>query len=405
MAHRKKNRNVGIIGIGQTKYSSHREDVNQPEMIHEAVIAALKDAGLTMKDVDCIVHGNMELFEMVHQPDLWHTLGTGAYGKDCIRITTGGTVGATVACAADNLVASGMYDIVMAIGFEKLQEGHTTGGITNMADPLWFRHLQTGALTGTKAYDVIKEFGEERAKRASLMYRIIMDKHAGLNPNAHRAFGLEFEQIDDLIKTSPRLVGDLKLIEMCSQSDGACCVIFACEKKAKELSKKPVWVRDHITVHREEVFVMFGYDDRNPFPATHRFAAEQLYTRNGVTSPVDYFDVFEMYDPASWWAVDWLRDFFMLKGDEHLKLVENKEIMIGGKIPVNPSGGVIGSNPIGATALVRVAEAALQVRGDAGAHQIPTPVNHALASGFGGTMWTVLMMLEKELNWQEAHNG
>jgi acetyl-CoA C-acetyltransferase len=46
-----------------------------------------------------------------------------------------------------------------------------------------------------------------------------------------------------------------------------------------------------------------------------------------------------------------------------------------------------------------VAEAALQVRGDAGAHQIPTPVNHALASGFGGTMWTVLMMLEKELNW------
>ena len=73
--------------------------------------------------------------------------------------------------------------------------------------------------------------------------------------------------------------------------------------------------------------------------------------------------------------------------------------MIGGKIPVNPSGGVIASNPIGATALVRIAEAALQVRGDAGKHQIPTPVNHALASGFGGTMWTVLTMLEKELNW------
>ncbi len=96
MAHRKKNRNVGIIGIGQTKHSSHREDVNQPEMIHEAVSLALKDAGLTMKDIDCVVHGNMELFEMVHQPDLWHVLGTGAYGKDCIRITTGGTVGGTI---------------------------------------------------------------------------------------------------------------------------------------------------------------------------------------------------------------------------------------------------------------------------------------------------------------------
>ncbi len=399
MTHRKKNRNVGIIGIGQTKYSSHREDVNQPEMIHEAVEAALKDAGITMKDVDCVVHGNMELFEMIHQPDLWHTIGTGACGKDCIRITTGGTVGATISCAADNLIASGMYDIVMAIGFEKLQEGHTTGGITNMADALWFRNLQTGALTGSKAYDVIREFGEERAKRVSMKYRIIMDKHAMRNPKAHRAFGLEFEQMDNLIKTSPKLVGDLKLIEMCSQSDGACVVIYACEKKAKQLSKNPVWIRDHITVHREEVFVMFGYDEKYPFPMTHRFAAEQLYKRNGIDSPVEYFDVFEMYDPASWWAVDWIRDFFQLKGDEHLKLVENEEIMIGGKMPINPSGGVIASNPIGATALVRIAEAALQIRGDAGDHQIPTPVSHALASGFGGTMWTVLTMLEKELNW------
>src|SRR4030042_2622794 len=221
MAHRKKNRNVGIIGIGQTKHSSHREDVSQPEMIHEAVSVALKDANLTMKDIDCVVHGNMELFEMIHQPDLWHVLGTGGYGKDCIRITTGGTSGATISCAADNLVASGMYDIVMAIGFEKQQEGHTTGGITNMADPLWFRNLQTGALTGTKAYELISEFGEERAKRASMMYRIIMDKHAGLNQYPHRSFGLEFERLDDLIKSSPKLVGALKLISMCSQSDGA----------------------------------------------------------------------------------------------------------------------------------------------------------------------------------------
>ncbi len=399
MAHRKKNRNVGIIGIGQTKHSSHREDVNQPEMIHEAVSLALKDAGLTMNDIDCVVHGNMELFEMIHQPDMWHTLGTGAFGKDCIRITTGGTVGATISCASDNLVASGMYDIVMAIGFEKQQEGHTTGGITNMADPLWFRKIQAGALTGSAAYDVIDTIGLERANRASMTYRIIMDKHAGLNPNAHRSFGLEFSQIDDLVKTSPRLIGDLKLIEMCSQSDGACCIIFACEKKAKELSKNPVWVRDHITVHKEETFTIFGYNKKYPWMRTHKFAAEQLFKRNGIKVPIEYFDVFEMYDPATWWAMDWIKDFFGLEGDEHIKLIEAHEIMRGGKMPINLSGGVIGSNPIGATALIRVAEAALQVRGNAGGHQIPTPVNHALASGFGGTMWTVLTMLEKELNW------
>ncbi len=399
MAHRKKNRNVGIVGIGQTQYSSHREDVNQPEMIQEAVRLALKDAGIYIRDVDCVVHGNMELFEMVHQPDLWHVLGTGAYGRDSFRITTGGTTGSTLVAAADNLAASGMYDVVLAIGFEKLQEGHTTGGITNMADALWAKNLQTGALTGHSAARMIKEFGEDRAKRAAMTLRIIMDKHACLNPNSHRAFALEFDQMESLMENSPKLVGDLRLIHMCSQSDGACALILAEEKRAKEISRKPVWIRDHITIHREESFNLFGLE---PVEMTHRFAARELFARNGIRNPLEYFDVFEMYDPSAWWGLEWLRDFFLLEGDEHLKLVENKEVMIGGKIPMNPSGGVVAANPIGATAMVRVAEAALQVRGDAGRHQVPRPVKHALASGFGGTMWTVLFLLEKELTgWGE----
>ncbi|NWF55666.1 MAG: thiolase family protein [Syntrophaceae bacterium] len=402
MAQRKKNRNVAIVGIGQTRHSSHREDVNQPEMIHEAVKLALKDAGISIAEVDVVVHGNMELFEMVHQPDLWHVLGTGAYGKDAFRVTTGGTTGTTIAAVGDNLVASGMYDVALIVGFEKLQEGHTTGGITNMADPLWSRNLQTGALTGTTASKMIKEFGEERAKRASMMMRIIMDKHAALNPNAHRSFGLDFDQMDSLMANSPKLVGDLQLIHMCSQSDGACALILACEEKARKMTDKPVWVRDHITVHREESFNVFGQE---PVEMTHHFAARELFERNGIRNPLEYFDVFEMYDPSSWWGLDWLREFFLLQGDEHLKLVEDKEIMIGGKIPMNPSGGVIASNPIGATALIRVAEAALQVRGDAGPHQIPKPVKHALASGFGGTIWTVLFILEKELTGWGDKNG
>ena len=77
-----RNRNVGIVGVGQTAYSGHREEVNQPDLINEAVQAALQDAGLRMEDVECVVHGNMELFEMVHQPDIWHVLGDGGYGKD-----------------------------------------------------------------------------------------------------------------------------------------------------------------------------------------------------------------------------------------------------------------------------------------------------------------------------------
>ena len=80
--NKKKNRNVGIIGIGQTEYSSHTKKPEiQLEMINEAVRAALADANITLDQIDCVVHGNMELFEMVHQPDMWHVLGTGALGK------------------------------------------------------------------------------------------------------------------------------------------------------------------------------------------------------------------------------------------------------------------------------------------------------------------------------------
>lgn len=390
----KKNRNVGIVGIGQSVYSSHREEVNQPEMIHEAVVEALEMAGITMADVDCVVHGNMELFEMVHQPDLWHTIGTGAWGKETLRITTGGTTGATLVAAADHLVASGLHDIVMAIGFEKLQEGHTTGGITNMADPLWGRQLQTGALTGMTAAAIIDEFGAERARKAAMTYRILMDKHAMRNEKAHRRLGLEFDQADELAVNSPALVGELRMIHMCSQSDGACVMIFASEEKARQLCAQPAWIRDHITVHREEMFCIFG---NAPVLSTHRYAARKLFGRNGITDPLSQIDVFEMYDPSSWWGIDWLREFLMLEGDTHLRMVENHDIAIEGKFPVNPSGGVIASNPIGATAMVRVAEAALQIMGKAGTHQVSKPVHQAMASGFGGTMWTVLFLLTKDI--------
>ena len=386
----KKNRNVAIIGSGMSKFSSHREEVNQPEMIHEAVVEALKDANITLDDVDCILHGNMELFEMIHQPDMWHVIGDGAWGKSGVRLTTGGTTGATLSCAADNLVAAGLHDVVLAIGFEKLQEGHTTGGITNMADPLWGRSLQTGALTGTGAQKIIDEFGAERARLAAMKYRTIMDEHAMRNITAHRRLRLERKYIKETAENSPMLAGELRMIHMCSQSDGACAVVFASEGKVKELKANPAWIVDHETVHREETMIFSSQKN------THRVAAERLFQRTGITEPRRDIDLLEMYDPSAWWGLDWLRDFLLLEGDEAIRMVENDEITIDGSFPVNPSGGVTASNPIGATALVRVAEAAMQVRGTAGEHQVSKTVNRALASGFGGSLWTVLTLLSKE---------
>ncbi|OPY89860.1 MAG: acetyl-CoA acetyltransferase [Syntrophaceae bacterium PtaU1.Bin231] len=269
-----------------------------------------------------------------------------------------------------------------------------------MACPLWHRHLQTGALgSNPSARALIQEFGEERARNAAMRYRVLMDKHAMLNPVAHRKFGFDYDQAQKLIDSSPLLVGELRLIHMCSQSDGACVLILASEEIARRSTKPPAWIRDHISVHREEAYNIFG---RVRPERTQRYAARKLFERNGIKNPVDYFDVFEMYDPSAWWGLEWLSDFLMLENKEVMELLEEGEFDLDGRLPLNPSGGVIASNPIGATAAARIAEGALQIRGDAGAHQVKRNIEHALCSGFGGTRWTTLMMLEKNVNWTEV---
>ncbi|MCX6007397.1 MAG: hypothetical protein NTZ34_09110 [Chloroflexi bacterium] len=76
-------------------------------------------------------------------------------------------------------------------------------------------------------------------------------------------------------------------------------------------------------------------------------------------------------------------------------MVEKGETARDGIFPVNPSGGVLASNPIGASGTVRIAEAALQIRGDAGQRQVTREVKTAVATAFGGTMWTVMHLLSK----------
>jgi len=386
---RKKKREVAIVGVGQTVHTSKRDDVNEPELVAEAVRKALDHAGLAIDDIDATVHGNMELFEGVHQPDMWQSLGFGGYLKSGIRVTTGGTTGSTIACVADNMVASGLHDVVLVVGMEKQDEGHTTTGITAMADPLWGRALQTGAITGATAQLLINKFGE-RAIKAAARYRVIMNENAKLNPHAHLKLDIDEENV----MNSFPLASELRYLHMCPQSCGACAVIMAAEGVAEEMTDKPVWIVDHETVHREETFNLFKVEGE--IRSTHEEAARRLYERNGIVDALGQLDLFEMYDPSAWWGLDWLQRFLLLPEGKNIELVEDGEISRYGSFPVNPSGGVVSTNPIGASGLLRVAEAALQMRGDAGPHQVPKEVNRAIASGFGGTYWSVLLLLDRE---------
>ena len=118
-----------------------------------------------------------------------------------------------------------------------------------------------------------------------------------------------------------------------------------------------------------------------------------MYAQAGITNPREQIDMAELYVPFSWHEAIWLEGHGIAEPGEGWRMIDNGDTEIEGSFPVNCSGGVLSSNPIGASGMLRFAEAALQVRGYAGAHQVDG-ANVALAQAYGAnsqyfSMWIV----------------
>ncbi len=385
---------VAIVGIGQTYHKSKRPDVNQPEMVAEAVRAALADAQLSIRDIEGMFFSNMETFEGIFLPDHGMTSEVGAYGKPGLKVCTGGTSGGSVVCEGFYFVASGLYDLIMVIGFEKQDCGDTTAAISAAATPLWGKGATTGAIGefAKQALSYMETSGATEEHAA--MVRLKADRNACRNPHAHLRLGLK--SIDDVLQ-SAYLVWPLRILDFCPQSCGACALIFASEKRAKKITKKPVWIADVETVHQEPFRAGTFGDPTGKETYTQHVACERLYKRNGITNPRKDIDMAEIYEPSNWEEMNLYEHFHFCDKGEGWKLIEKGVTEIEGEFPVNCSGGVIATNPIGATPTIRVAEAALQIRGDAGEHQATKDIKTALTSALGGPNWTILTLLRRSL--------
>lgn len=385
---------VAIVGIGQTRHKSTRLDVTQPEMINEAVRAALVDAELSMKEIEAVFTSNMETFEGIYLPDHGAAAEIGAYMKPGFKVCTGGTSGASVVVEGFCMVASGLHDVALVVGFEKQDCGETTAAITAAATPVWGKGAVTGAI-GEFAKQALSYMETSGAKEEhAAMVRLKADRGACRNEHAHLQLGLESAQ---QVLDSGYLVWPLRLLDFCPQSSGACALVLASEKKAKKISRKPVWIADVEVVHQEPFRAGTFGDPTGKETYTQHVACERLYKRNGITNPMRDIDMAELYEPSNWEEMSLYEHFHLCEKNEGWKLIEQGVTEIEGDFPVNPSGGVIATNPIGATPTIRVAEAALQIRGDAGAHQVTKEVKTALASALGGPNWTVLTLLKRSL--------
>jgi acetyl-CoA C-acetyltransferase len=379
---------VGIVGVGQTHHASQRLDASGVELIAEAVTRALDDAEITIKDIDAVVIGNMDHFENINYVDMWAVDGLGAVMKPVFKVTTGGTTGTTIAACAFYTVASGLFDVVLAVGWEKNSESDTQAAVATCANPVLERDFFAGAIgpLATEYSMYMKAYGATEEDAAIVAAR---ERNNALNnPYAHVRQAVT---VEDVLK-SPMLSYPIKFLDMCPRSDGACAVIFAVEEKAKKLCPRPAWI--HASVVRHD-YTHFGDLEWTFMPTLERASAE-AYKLAGITNPLKEFDVAELYLPASTCGVKWMDSLWFCDHGEAPKLIRKGVFDMDGELPVNPSGGVICTNPIGATGLIRVGEAAWQIMGRAGARQVEN-VRRALVTGFGGCSWSDVIILGADL--------
>jgi acetyl-CoA C-acetyltransferase len=380
---------VAVVGVGQTKHTSKRRDVNIPEMIYEAVKMALDDAQLTPKDIDAIIIGNMDHFEGINFSEMWTGIEAApGYLKPVVKIATGGTTGSSLAICGYHNVASGIYNKILVVGWEKLQEGGATTGIITAFDPVWERPSLAGALgpLALMAGMYQHKYGitAEQAAKVTVKNR----RNAANNPFAHlRMPNMTVEEV----MNSQTISHPLRLHDCCPQSEGACAVIYANEEEAKKITDNPAWFKAVESTH----YYTFGTDEQMYDLPSATIASKKAYKKAGITNPVKDLDVAELYEPTSWAELSWTEAFGFCDYGQGGKLLDDGVTSMGGELPVNPSGGVLSTNPIGATALIRVAEAALQVMNKAEKRQVPD-VETALAHGFGGSLWTDVAILGKE---------
>jgi len=350
-----------IVGIGQTHHKSRRWDVSLGGLVREAARRALDDAEMDWDDIDAVVIGKApDLFEGVMKPELYLTDALGAHGKPMFRVHTAGSVGCTTGIVAAHHVETGRHTRVMAVGYQKQSEGNAQFALGSG------RGASLGAGGAFAPYMRSYMYRTGAPADVGPMVAVKDRKNALKNPYAH----LKIEDISlEKVKSSPMMWDPVRYLESCPSSDGACAVIFTDQEggeRAAASGRQPAWLL--ASAVRSEPSQFPGRDPVRPIAGVD--CAADVYKQAGITNPRQQIDCAELYVPFSWYEPMWLEGHDIAGPGEGWKMVERGDTALDGTFPVNMSGGVLSSNPIGASGLLRFAEAAMQVRGQAGEHQV-----------------------------------
>jgi acetyl-CoA C-acetyltransferase len=378
---------VAITGVGQTKHDTKRADVSIAGLCREAAIRALEDAGVSWNDVDAVVIGKApDMFEGVVMPELYLADALGATGKPMMRVHTAGSVGGSTALVAAGLVKAGIHKRVLTVAFEKQSESDAMWALS-MRIP--FQPALVAGAGGYFAPHIRSYIRRSNAPDHIGILVAVKDRQNALkNPYAH----LHLEDISyEKVAESMMIWDPLRYLESCPSSDGACAMVLSAEDSLSG-DRPPAWFAG--TAMRSEPTMFAGRDQVNP--QAGKDCATEVYKQAGITDPRAQIDAAEIYVPFSWYEPMWMENLFFAPEGEGWKMTDSGATAIDGDMPINPSGGVLSSNPIGASGMLRYAEAAMQIREQAGEHQIDgvrTAMGHAYG---GGAQFYSMCILTKE---------
>lgn len=360
---------VALVGAGVTKFGVRKATYR--DLIWEAGKACFDSApALKPRDLDGLVVGSVMPERTAFQSHI-ASLAAEALG---IRPSTlsartehmcaSGTVGIRYAYA---FIAAGLADLVMVLGVEKLNQPSAEEAVLNMGTGVDREWEAAFGLTAPPCFALaaqrhMAEYGTTEEQLA--LVGVKNHNHAAKNPNAHFNKGATIDQV-----LGSRMISTPLRLFMCSPiTDGAAAVILASEERARELTDAPVWIRG--TGQALDGFQLTSLDeDYARWPALAR-AAELAYRMAGIGArDVDLAEVHDCFSIAELIAYEELG--FCAKGEAGAFVAAGRSDY-GGDVVVNPRGGLIGcGHPLGATGVAQAAEVYAQLRGEAGARQVP----------------------------------
>lgn len=357
-------RDVFVVGVGMTAFA-HHWDTSLEILGARAVAAALRDAGRSREDVQAAYVGHMSQGEVVGQ----RVLKEMAFPEiPVLNVENACASGASALREATIAVGAGVADVALVLGIEKLAQ---KGLLQLQHPPLEQRmgHIMPGsyALAGQRH---MAEYGTTREHFAWIS---VKNHDAGvLNPLAM------FRKpctLDEVLSSRP-IADPITLLQCCAPASGAAAIVVAASPRR---DGPAIRVRGCALASRMNRGTP---EDLTIFEATAR-AARGAYEQSGV-DPRDV-DVVELHDAFTVGELLHYEGLMLCPRGEGGRLVDERVTALGGRLPVNPSGGLLSrGHPTGATGAAQIVELVWQLRGEAGPRQVPDP-HVAVAQCQGGS--------------------